>query len=223
MQLPKPGTIEIAPSLLSADFSCLAEEVADVEKSGVKIIHLDIMDGHFVPNITIGPPVIASLRKTSDLCFDAHLMISQPQRYIKDFAKAGANHITFHIEAEGAPHETISMIQSFGCSAGICIKPATNPEEVLEIASLCRMILVMTVEPGFGGQVFREKCAEKCIFLRETLGKDVRIEVDGGINETTAGKAGELGADTLVAGSAVFGSKNRQEAVEKISASAKKR
>ncbi|AQQ10353.1 Ribulose-phosphate 3-epimerase [Sedimentisphaera cyanobacteriorum] len=220
MHLPEPGTIEIAPSLLSADFSCLAEEVSDVENSGVKIIHLDIMDGHFVPNITIGPPVVSSLRKTSDLCFDAHLMISQPQRYIKDFANAGADHITFHIEAEGDPRDTIAMIEEAGCSAGICIKPATSPEEVLEIASLCRMILVMTVEPGFGGQVFREKCAEKCAFLRETLGKDLRIEVDGGINEQTAGKAGQLGADTLVAGSAVFGSRNRREAIEKIADSA---
>lgn len=216
MRLPKAGTIEIAPSVLSADFANLASEVQEITDAGAKIVHLDIMDGHFVPNITFGPPVIAKLRKYSDLCFDAHLMIAEPDKYVADFAKAGADHITVHIETTDEPVGLINKIHDLGCTAGITLNPATSLSTIEKVAPMCEMVLVMTVVPGFGGQSFMDDAAQKCIKLREIVGADVRIQVDGGVDPSTSPVVISYGADTLVAGSAVFGKNNRKEAIDAI-------
>jgi len=216
MRLPKAGTIEIAPSILSADFAKLADEIAQVESAGVKILHLDIMDGHFVPNITMGPPVIAKLRKYSDLVFDSHLMISEPSRYADSFIEAGVDHISFHIEAEKEPEKLIQKLHESGITAGITVNPDTPVEAIEKIAGLCDMILVMTVHPGFGGQKFIPQAAEKIIRIREIVGPDIRIEVDGGVSVETASKVVSYGADTLVAGNAIFSKTDRIAAIKAI-------
>ena len=214
--LPKPGTIEIAPSILSADFARLADEIAAVASAGVKMIHLDVMDGHFVPNITIGPPVIAKLRKHSDLFFDSHLMISEPAKYIEAFAQAGVDNITFHIEVADEPEKMVDRIRELGCTAGITLNPETPVESIRKVAPLCDMVLVMTVHPGFGGQVFIDEAARKAVAIREMVGPDVRIEVDGGIDPETAPIVVSYGADTLVAGNAIFGRPDRSAAIRAI-------
>lgn len=216
MRLPPPGTIEIAPSVLSADFGQLAGEIREVAAAGVKIIHLDVMDGHFVPNITIGPPVIGKLRKHSDLVFDSHLMISEPDRYVEAFAKAGVDHITFHIEVVEDPKAMIAKIHDLGCTAGITLNPETPVETIENVAALCEMVLVMTVHPGFGGQQFMPGAARKVMDVRKIVGPDVRIEVDGGIDSETTGIVVSYGADTLVAGNAIFGRPDRRAAIEAI-------
>lgn len=215
-QMPKPGTIEIAPSILSADFARLADEIAVVASAGVKMLHLDVMDGHFVPNITIGPPVIAQLRKHSDLFFDSHLMISEPARYIEAFAKAGVNNITFHIEVTDEPERIIDQIHELGCTAGITLNPETPVESIRKIAPLCEMVLVMTVRPGFGGQSFMDDAARKVIAVRQMVGPNIRVEVDGGIDPDTAPIVVGYGADTLVAGNAIFGRTDRVAAIEAL-------
>lgn len=221
MRLPKAGTVEIAPSILSADFGRLAAEIGEVASAGVKIIHIDVMDGHFVPNITIGVPVVASLRRHSDLAFDCHLMISEPDKYAEHFAKAGADHVTFHIEAANDPARLINKLHGLGCSAGVCLNPETPVEEIESIAPLCDMVLVMTVHPGFGAQKFIAEAARKIIRVREIVGPDVRVEVDGGIGPETARTVVSYGADTLVAGNAVFGKSDRIEAINAIRAAAR--
>jgi len=218
MRLPKPGTIEIAPSILSADFARLADEIALIESAGVSIVHLDVMDGHFVPNITIGPPVIAKLRKVSRLVFDAHLMISEPAKYAQAFVDAGADHITFHIEAADEPEKLIDMLHELGVTAGITLNPQTPVEAVEKIAPLCDMVLVMTVNPGFAAQEFMPEAAKKIARLREILGRKIRIEVDGGIDPQTAPIAVAYGADTLVAGAAIFAEPDRIAAINAIRA-----
>lgn len=204
------------PSILSADFAHLADEIAQVEKANVKIIHLDIMDGHFVPNITIGPPVVEKLRKYSRLVFDCHLMISEPRRYFERFVEAGANHITFHIEAEKKPDKLIEKIHSLGATAGLCLNPATDAETIRAFAPLCDMVLVMTVHPGFGAQEFMADAAKKIIKVRELVGPKIRVEVDGGITAKTAPIVVGYGADTLVAGNAIFAEKDRIAAIDEI-------
>ena len=216
LRLPKAGTIEIAPSILSADFARLADEIAVVESAGASIVHLDVMDGHFVPNITIGPPVIAKLRKYSSLVFDAHLMISEPDKYAKAFVEAGANHITFHIEVADQPQILIDKLHNLGCTAGICLNPETPVEAVEKIAPLCDMVLVMTVRPGFGGQKFMPEAAKKVRRIREIVGPDIRIEVDGGIDPDTTPIVVSFGADTLVVGSAIFSKSDRIAAINAI-------
>jgi ribulose-phosphate 3-epimerase len=215
-RLPKPGTVEIVPSILSADFARLADEIALVAAGGARMIHLDVMDGHFVPNITIGPPVVAKLRKHSDLVFDTHLMISEPARYVEAFAQAGADHITFHIEATDAPDQIIEKIHDLGCTAGITLNPETPVETIEKVAPLCDMVLVMTVHPGFGGQVFIDEAARKIIAIREFVGPDIRVEVDGGIDAETTPTVVSYGADTLVAGNAIFGQPDRGAAIRAI-------
>lgn len=215
-KLPKAGTIEIAPSILSADFAVLGDEISQVEKTGIKILHLDVMDGHFVPNISIGPPVIAKIRKHSNLFFDSHLMISEPEKYADAFIKAGVNNITFHIEVVPNPTDFIKKLHDSGISAGLCLNPETPVSTIEKFAHLADMILVMTVHPGFGGQSFIHEAAKKIKPIRKLVGKDIRIEVDGGIDETTAGIVAELGADTLVAGNAIFGKPDRSAAIEAI-------
>ncbi len=216
MRLPKAGTIEVAPSILSADFARLADEISEVEKAGVKMIHLDVMDGHFVPNITVGPVVVSKLRKCSDLVFDAHLMISEPGKYASEFIKAGADHITFHIEVAKDPLKLIDEIHELGATAGICLNPETSVDAIEKVACACDMVLVMTVHPGFGGQQFMADAAEKIIRIREIVGPEIRIEVDGGISVETTAIVVSHGADTLVAGNAIFGQKDRLSAIEAI-------
>ncbi|UCD52487.1 MAG: ribulose-phosphate 3-epimerase [Phycisphaerales bacterium] len=218
MRLPPTGTIEIAPSILSADFGRLADEVAQVTQAGVKIVHLDVMDGHFVPNITIGPPVIAKLRKHSDLVFDSHLMISEPDKYVEAFAQAGVDNITFHIEVVDDPAAMVARIHDLGCTAGITLNPETPVQAIAKVARLCEMVLVMTVHPGFGGQQFMPDAARKIVEIREIVGPDVRIEVDGGIYPETAPIVVGYGADTLVAGNAIFGQDDRSAAIEALRA-----
>jgi ribulose-phosphate 3-epimerase len=221
MKLPKTGTIEIAPSILSADFARLADEIAVIESAGVNMVHLDVMDGHFVPNITIGPPVIAKLRKVSSLVFDSHLMISEPAKYAERFVEAGADHITFHIEVADEPQQLIDKLHKLGCSAGICLNPETPVERIEPVAPLCDMVLVMTVRPGFGAQEFMPEAAKKIVRVREIIGPDIRIEVDGGIDPQTAPIVVSYGADTLVAGNAIFAKTDRIAAINAIREAAK--
>jgi len=214
--LPKAGTIEISPSILSADFSTLGGDVAQVEAAGVKMLHIDVMDGHFVPNITIGPLVVASLRAQSNIVFDTHLMISDPGKYAERFVEAGSDHITFHIETVDEPVKFVEYLRGLGVTVGVTLNPETPVEAIEEVAPLCDMVLVMTVHPGFGGQSFIDPAAKKCIRLRELVGPDIRIEVDGGIDTTTAATAVGYGADTLVAGNAIFSKPDRAAAIEVI-------
>ncbi|NLT78143.1 MAG: ribulose-phosphate 3-epimerase [Planctomycetes bacterium] len=216
MRLPPAGTIQIAPSILSADFGKLASEIAEVAAAGVKIVHLDVMDAHFVPNLTIGPPVIASLRRHSDLVFDSHLMISEPDRYVEAFAKAGVDNITFHIEVVDDPAAMVSRIRDLGCTVGVTLNPETPVEAIEKVAPLCDMVLVMTVRPGFGGQKFMPEAARKIADVRRIVGPDVRIEVDGGIDPDTTPIVVAYGADTLVAGNAIFGRPDRADAIDAI-------
>ena len=216
LRLPKAGTIEIAPSILSADFARLADEIAVIKSAGVNIVHLDVMDGHFVPNITIGPPVIAKLRKYSNLVFDAHLMISEPDKFAQTFIEAGANHITFHIEVTEQAEDLIEKLHDLGATAGICLNPETPVEAIEKVAPLCDMVLVMTVRPGFGGQKYIPEAAKKVVKVREIVGPDIRVEVDGGIDPDTTLTVVSYGADTLVAGNAIFSKPDRIAAVNAI-------
>jgi ribulose-phosphate 3-epimerase len=221
MRLPKAGSIEVSPSLLAADFSKLASEIAEVEAAGIKMIHLDVMDGHFVPNITFGPPIVRKLRKCTDLVFDTHLMITDPGKYAEDFVKAGSDHITFHIETVDEPEKFIEYLRSLGVTVGVTLNPETPVEAVEKVVTLCDMVLVMTVHPGFGGQKFIDDAARKCTRIREIPGPDIRIEVDGGIDPVTAPVVIAYGADTLVAGNAIFGKTDRKAAIDAIMANSK--
>jgi len=220
LRLPPAGTIEVVPSILSADFAQLADEIAQVVSAGVKMVHLDVMDGHFVPNITIGPPVVAKLRKHSDLVFDTHLMITDPLKYAEAFAQAGANNITFHIEAIEQPEKVVEKIRDLGCSVGISLNPETPVSDIEKVAPLCDMVLVMTVHPGFGAQKFIMDAAKKIVQVRKLVGPDIRVEVDGGIDPDTTPIVVSYGADTLVAGNAIFSKSDRVQAINAIRKSA---
>ena len=206
--------ILIAPSILSADFSKLGEEIRSLEASGADWIHIDVMDGNFVPNITIGPVVVRSIRQSTKLPFDVHLMINNPGAYIEPFAKAGSDIITFHIEAEDDPVEVIRLIKYFKKKAGVSIRPNTGIKSIEKILPMVDMVLVMTVEPGFAGQGFIYDCLPKIEELRKIFSKD--IQVDGGLNESTAGLVIKAGANVIVAGSSVFGAKDYALAIKKL-------
>ncbi|MDD2955119.1 MAG: ribulose-phosphate 3-epimerase [Oscillospiraceae bacterium] len=211
--------IKISPSVLAADFSDLRREAQAMENAGVPMLHLDVMDGHFVPNLSFGAPVIRSLRPYSGLLFDVHLMISDPLRYLDDYVKAGADLITFHLESDSEPGETIRAIRAKGKKAGLALKPATPWSAAEPYLDELDMLVVMTVEPGFGGQSFMEDMMPKVRALRQELirrGKDMDIMVDGGIAPSTAKTAVQNGANVLVAGSALFGKPDYSAAVREL-------
>ena len=212
---------KIAPSILSADFANLERDIHDLEKHNADWVHVDIMDGIFVPNISIGIPVVASLRKGTDLPLDVHLLIDRPIRYVEEFVKAGADYLTIHIEADQPQNtlEALDKIRALGCKAGIVRKPKTPAEAAIPYLDKCDMILVMTVEPGFGGQKFMADMMPKVAQLKEwmkDINPDCHIEVDGGVDANTCALCKENGADVLVAGSAYFKATDRTEFVKTI-------
>lgn len=209
--------IIISPSILSADFANLERDIKLVEDAGADWLHIDVMDGHFVPNITIGVPVTASIKKVSKLPLDVHLMIENPEKYVESFAKAGADILTFHYEAakENA-EEIIKLIKSFGIKAGISIKPCTRAEEIFGLISIVDLVLIMTVEPGFGGQKFIQDCAEKIPEIKALAHDNLIIQVDGGINADTARICTQLGANSLVAGNYIYKSADIELAIKSL-------
>ena len=217
--------IKISPSVLASDFSSLGAEAKRMEDCGADYLHLDVMDGRFVPNITFGAPVIGSIRNKTNLVFDVHLMIDTPLDYIEDFKKSGADIIVFHIESSSPVQETVDKIISCGCKAGISVKPNTPVEEVFPYLDKLDMVLVMTVEPGFGGQSFMYETMDKIKTLRSEIkrrGLSTDIQVDGGINDKTVETAAAAGANVFVAGSAVFGAADASEAIESLRSLAEK-
>jgi ribulose-phosphate 3-epimerase len=214
----------IAPSILSADGGRLAEEIAAVENAGADWIHIDVMDGHFVPNITIGPAIITALRKTTRLPFDVHLMIKNPENYIEAFAAAGADIITVHVEAANHLHRTVDLIKKFGKKAGVSLNPATPLAQIEEILTDIDLLLIMTVNPGFGGQQFIKNTLPKIARARKLLGAlphTPLLEVDGGVNLKNIAGISQAGADVFVAGASIFGSKDYAETIKAMKNSIK--
>lgn len=211
--------IKVAPSLLASDFSELAEEVKTIENADM--LHLDIMDGHFVPNLTFGPGLISALRAKTELAFDTHLMISNPEDYIEDYAEAGSDYITFHIEATDHSHRLIQRIKEAGCKAGVSLNPGTSLEDIKFILPDLDLVLIMSVNPGFGGQKYIPQITEKINELNNMIKKldnNVEIAVDGGIKLYNVNEVITAGADIIIAGSAIFGSDNRHDVIEQFKA-----
>ena len=209
-------TIDIAPSILSADFSRLAEEIRAVESGGATLLHVDVMDGHFVPNLTVGLPVVKSLARATQLPLDTHLMISEPGRYAEQFVQAGAQMVSVHVEADAHLHRTVNAIKSAGAQAGVVINPATPIESLAEILDFVDYVLVMSVNPGFGGQKFIATAVDKVVRLRRMIdqrGLPVRIEIDGGIDLSNITQVVDAGAEIIVSGSAIFGAEDPGAAV----------
>ena len=211
--------IKVSPSVLACDLSRLLEEVKSIESAGADMVHLDVMDGVFVTNISFGLPVIASLRKNTDMFFDVHLMIDRPERYVERFVKAGADLVTFHYEASENPEKTLETIRGLGKKAGISVKPNTPVDVIFPMLDKCDLVLIMTVEPGYGGQAFIPEMLDKIRALRteiEHRGLDIDIQVDGGINAETGKLVREAGANNLVAGSYVFKESDRRAAIDSL-------
>ena len=208
--------MKIAPSLLSCDFAKMGEEIEKMDKCGADYMHLDVMDAHFVPNLTFGAPVIKAVRSYTEKPFDVHLMISEPLKYIDDFAKAGADILTFHYECGCDVQKTIDLIKSFGKKAGLSIKPKTSAEVVLPYLKDLDLLLVMTVEPGFGGQKFMQDCAEKIPMIKTNAPESLVIQVDGGINAETARICTSYGANSLVAGNYIYKSNDIGFAIKSL-------
>lgn len=215
------NNVLVAPSILSADFANLERDIIKIEKAGADWIHIDVMDGHFVPNLTIGAPVVKALRKISPLTFDVHLMIESPEKYIKDFADAGADYITIHYEAcENNLHDVIQLIKSFNIKVGVSIKPNTDPIEIEPFIKDIDLILIMSVEPGFGGQSFMVNSLNKIKHFKDFILSNnlnhILIEVDGGINKETGKSCIEAGADVLVAGSYIYAANDTKQAINSL-------
>ena len=215
----KPRKIMVAPSILSADFTRLAEEIAKVEEAGADLIHLDVMDGHFVPNITFGPDMVKAIRKITKLPLDVHLMISNPELYISRFIEAGADIVTIHIEAGTHLHRNIYAIKNLDVKAGVSLNPHSPPFLLDEVTADIDLFLLMSVNPGFGGQTFIEKTLDKISAVRSIIDEgnlNSLIEVDGGINDITGQMCRDAGADILVAGNYIFSSENYKEAIQSL-------
>ncbi|MFA4884341.1 MAG: ribulose-phosphate 3-epimerase [Desulfotomaculaceae bacterium] len=211
--------VKIAPSILSADFTALLQDVLKVEEAGAEYLHIDVMDGHFVPNITVGPLIVKALRPKSNMLFDVHLMIENPGLYIEEFIQAGADLVTVHAESVNHLHRIVSLIKEKGARAGVALNPATSPAVIEYILPLVDLVLLMTVNPGFGGQAFIPEVLPKITTVRKMLercGSSAEIQVDGGINRETAAGVVNAGANVLVAGSAIFGSGDIAVAVRQI-------
>ena len=211
--------IEIAPSILSANFSCLGEEIRAVERGGADVLHVDVMDGHFVPNITVGLPVVKSLAGFTRLPIDAHLMITDPGTYAPQFVKAGAQMVSVHVEADANLHRTLTAIKSAGAQAGVVLNPATPVSAVEEALQFVDYVLVMSVNPGFGGQAFIPQSLDKVKRLRQLITErqlNVRIEIDGGVDRTNIESVVAAGAEIIVAGSAIFGTPDAEAAVKEL-------
>jgi ribulose-phosphate 3-epimerase len=216
-------TLQIAPSILSADFAALGRDIAAVERGGADLIHVDVMDGHFVPNITIGPAVVRAIKNVATRPLDVHLMIEEPDRYIQAFVEAGASMVSVHVEAVPHLHRTIAFIKKLGARAGAVLNPSTPAVTLEDIASDLDFVLVMSVNPGFGGQTFIPHSVEKVRHVRSVLtaaGSSAPIEIDGGIDESTAARVVAAGAGILVAGHAIFGSSDPERATRALRAAA---
>jgi len=208
--------VKVAPSLLSADFGRLRDEIAEVTAGGADLLHLDVMDGHFVPNLTFGPFIVESIRRLTELPLDCHLMIEDPLTYGPQFAKAGADIVTFHVEAAEDPAPVIEAIEGAGAKAGMVVNPGTDVARLRPWLDRCAMVLIMSVWPGFAGQAFMPEVLEKIPVLKDELGYAGDVEIDGGIAPATAGAAKAAGANVLVAGSAIFGARDRAAAIRAI-------
>ena len=208
--------IYVSPSILSADFANLERDIKRIEDGGADWVHVDVMDGHFVPNITIGVPVVASIRKVTKLPLDVHLMIENPEKYVEPFVKAGADILTFHYECGTDIKKTIDLIKSFGIKVGLSIKPKTTPDVVFPYLKDLDLLLVMTVEPGFGGQKFMQDCADKIPVIKEKAPENLIIQVDGGINAETARICTFYGGNSLVAGNYIYKSADIKSAIKSL-------
>ncbi len=206
----------VLPSLLLCDFGRLNEEIQTLEQAGVNALHLDVMDGHFVPNLTYGPTIVEAARKATRLPLDCHLMISDPARYVRDFRNSGADSMTIHVEAVPHPAAVLDQIRESGALAGLAINPGTPLETMIECLDHCDLILVMSVQPGFGGQKFQTAALEKLRRLRELVPPGVLLQVDGGVNATTIQSCAQAGAQLFVVGSAIFGQPNYAESVHRL-------